>query len=106
MVNGSEESDPPIVARKPRNKAEQSAAEQAERRMGAEGNAGRQSTRGAQNRVSVTQALSRVREVDKRFAVKHPRWEPYAGIPLVRNLCGGRPVVTHPTVNRQLKPAG
>jgi RNA-directed DNA polymerase len=25
---------------------------------------------------------------DKRFAVKHPRWEPYAGIPLVR-ICAG-----------------
>jgi hypothetical protein len=61
MVNGSEESDPAIVARKPRNKAEQSAAEQAERRMGAEGNAGRRSTCRAEL-VSVTQALNRVRE--------------------------------------------
>jgi RNA-directed DNA polymerase len=24
----------------------------------------------------------------QRFAVKHPRWEPYAGIPLVR-ICAG-----------------
>ena len=24
-----------------------------------------------------------------RFAVKHPRWEPYAGIPLVRICAGG-----------------
>jgi hypothetical protein len=63
MMNGSEESDPAIVARKPANKAEQSAAELVERRAGAEGNAGRQSTRRAQNRVSVTQALDRVREV-------------------------------------------
>jgi RNA-directed DNA polymerase len=39
------------------------AAELEERRAGAEGNAGRQSTRRAQNRVSVTQALNRVREV-------------------------------------------
>jgi len=26
---------------------------------------------------------------DRRFAVKHPRWEPYAGIPLVRIYAGG-----------------
>jgi group II intron reverse transcriptase/maturase len=66
MMNGSEGSDPVIVARKPTNKAEQSAAELVERRAGAEGNAGRQSTRRAQNRVSVTQALNRVREVAKK----------------------------------------
>src|SRR6266849_10994437 len=66
MVNGCEESDPAIVARKPTNKAEQSAAELVERRAGAEGNAGRQSTRRAQNRVSVTHALNRVREVARR----------------------------------------
>jgi len=66
MMNGSEESDSAIVARKPTNKAEQSAAELVERRAGAEGNAGRQSTRRAQNRVSVTQALNRVREVARK----------------------------------------
>jgi RNA-directed DNA polymerase len=66
MMNGSEESDPAIVARKPANKAEQSAAELVERRAGAEGNVGRQSTRRAQNRVSVTQALNRVREVARK----------------------------------------
>jgi RNA-directed DNA polymerase len=63
MMNGREESDPAIVARKPTNKAEQAAAELVERRAGAEGNADWQSTRRAQNRVSVTQALNRVREV-------------------------------------------
>ena len=26
---------------------------------------------------------------DKRFAVRHPRWEPYAGIPPVRFCAGG-----------------
>ena len=26
---------------------------------------------------------------DARFAVTHPRWEPYAGIPLVRICAGG-----------------
>jgi RNA-directed DNA polymerase len=65
MMNGREESDPAIVAKKPTNKAEQAAAELVERRAGAEGNAAWQSTRRAQNRVSVTQALNRVREVAK-----------------------------------------
>jgi hypothetical protein len=33
-----------------------------------------------------------------RFAVKHPRWEPYAGKPHARTvLCGGRPVMGVPT---------
>ena len=27
----------------------------------------------------------------QRFVVKHPRWEPYAGIPLVRICAGGAP---------------
>jgi RNA-directed DNA polymerase len=34
MMNGSEESDSAVVARKPTNKAEQSAAELVERRAG------------------------------------------------------------------------
>jgi RNA-directed DNA polymerase len=66
MVNGCEKSDPAIVARKPTNKVEQSAAEMVERRAGAEGNAGRQSTRRAQNRVGVSHALNRVREVARK----------------------------------------
>ena len=39
MMHGREKSDSAIVARKPANKAEQSAAEPVERRAGAEGNA-------------------------------------------------------------------
>jgi hypothetical protein len=46
---------------KPTNVAERSAAELVERRAGAEGNAGQQSTRRAQDRESVSQALDRVR---------------------------------------------
>ena len=62
MMHGREKSDPAIVATKPTNKAEQSAAEPVEPRAGAEGNAGQQSTRRAQNRESVSQALDRVRQ--------------------------------------------
>ena len=39
MMHGREKSDPVIVAEKPTNKAEQSAAEPVERRAGAKGNA-------------------------------------------------------------------
>jgi len=65
VMNEREKSDSVIVAVKPANKAEPSAAEPAERRTGTEGNAGRQSTRRAQDRGSVSQALSRVRKVAK-----------------------------------------
>ena len=85
MMNGRGESDSAIVAGKPTNKAEQSAAEPVERRAGAKGNAGQQSTRRAQSRVSVSQALERIRQVRRQ----HPRWEPYAGKPHVRFCAGG-----------------
>ncbi len=62
MMHGREKSDPAIVARKPTNKAGQPAAEPVEPRAGAEGNAGQQSTRRAQDRESVSQALERVRQ--------------------------------------------
>ena len=95
MMHGHEKSDPAIVAGKPANKAEQLAAEQsateptvaesAEPRAGTEGNAEQQSTCRTQSRVSVSQALGRIRS----FAVIHPRWEPYAGKPHVRICAGG-----------------
>ena len=86
MMHGHEKSDPVIVAVKPTNKAERSAAELVERRAGTKGNADQQSTYRAQNRISVQQALERIRQV---FAVTHPRWEPYAGKPHVRIWAGG-----------------
>jgi group II intron reverse transcriptase/maturase len=75
MMHGHEKSDPAIVAVKPANKAanpavEQSAAEPAtvepvEPRAGTKGNADQQSTCRAQSRVSVSQALDRIRKVAK-----------------------------------------
>jgi RNA-directed DNA polymerase len=62
MMNGREKSDPAIVAAKPTNKAEPSAAEPVERRAGAEGNAGQHSMRRAQDRASMPPALERIRE--------------------------------------------
>src|SRR6202166_4776207 len=63
MMHGRGESDSAIVAGKPTNKAEQSAAESAEPRAEAEGNAGQQSTGRVQNRGTVAQALERIRKV-------------------------------------------
>ena len=64
MMHGHEKSDPAIVAGKPANKAKQPsaersvgelyAAESVERRAGTKGNAGQQSTRRTQSRVSVS----------------------------------------------------
>ena len=62
MMHGREKSDLAVVAEKPTNKAERSAAEPVEPRVGTEGNAGQQSTHRAPNRVSVSQALDRIRQ--------------------------------------------
>ena len=91
MMYGHEKSDSVIVAVKPANKAGANAAEPVEPRTGTKGNAGQQSTCRAQNRISVSQALERLRQFEPcvRFAVTHPRWEPYAGKPHVRICAGG-----------------
>src|SRR6202140_3896602 len=65
-MHGPEESDSVIVAMKPTNKAEQSVAEPVEPRTGTKGNADQQSTRRAQDRVSVSQALERVRQAARQ----------------------------------------
>ena len=73
MMHGHEKSDLAILAVKPANKVEQplaersaaerSAAEPVERRAGAKGNVGQQSTHRTQSRASVSQALERIRKV-------------------------------------------
>ena len=90
MMHGHEKSDPAIVAGKPTNKAERSAAELMEPRAGTKGNAGQQSTRQTQSWARVSHALDRIRQFEPcvRLAVTHPRWEPYAGKPPVR-FCAG-----------------
>src|ERR1700726_632637 len=65
-MHGPEESDSVIVAVKPTNKAEQSVAEPVEPRTETKGNADQQSTRRAQDRASVSQALERVRQAARR----------------------------------------
>jgi RNA-directed DNA polymerase len=65
MMHGRGKSDSAIVAAKLANNAERSAAEPVEPRTETEGNADQQSTRRAQSRVSVSQALERIRQVAK-----------------------------------------
>ena len=66
MMQGHEKSDSTIVAAKPTNKAGRLAAEPVERRVEAKGNAGQQSTRRAQDRKSVSQALDRIRRAARQ----------------------------------------
>src|SRR6478752_5204683 len=62
MMHDREKSDSAIVAGKPTNKAVPTATESVERRAEAKGNASQQSTRRTQSRVSVSQALERIRQ--------------------------------------------
>jgi RNA-directed DNA polymerase len=89
MMHGSGKSDEAIVAGKPANKAERSVAESVERRAEAKGNAGQYGMDRTQRRTDMSQALDRIRQAARRFAVTYPRWEPYAGKPLVRFCAGG-----------------
>src|SRR6266852_7220101 len=66
MTHKPEKSDSVVVAVKPTNKAERSAAEPVEPRTGTKGNVGQQSTRRAQDRESVSQALERVRQAARQ----------------------------------------
>jgi len=66
MMHAGETSDSAIVATKPTNKAERSAAEPVEPRAEAKGNASRQSTGRMQSRGTVTQALERIRQAARQ----------------------------------------
>ena len=63
MMHDREKSHSAIVAAKPTNKAGVPAAEPVEPRTGTKGNADQQSTCRTQSRVSVSQALERIRKV-------------------------------------------
>ena len=66
MINGRGKSDSAIVAERPTNKAGRPAEEPEERRAETEENAVQQSTRRAQNRESVSQALERIRQAARQ----------------------------------------
>src|SRR5215472_7082446 len=65
-MHGLEKSGPAIVATKLTNKAGIPAAESVEPRAGAKGNVNQQSTRRAQDRENVSQALGRVRQAARQ----------------------------------------
>ena len=65
-MNGMEKSDSVVVAMKSANKGTEVSAESMERRTGPKGNPGSQSTRRAQDRVSVSQAAERIRQYVQR----------------------------------------
>ena len=73
MMHGPEKSDPAIVATKPTNKAERSAAEPVEPRAWTKGNADQQSTHRTQSRASASQALERIRQAAKSALPSHTR---------------------------------
>src|ERR1700688_1480808 len=99
MMYDHEKSDLAIVAVKPTNKAGQPAAELAEPRAGAEGNASQQSTGRAQYRETVSQALKRIRHVARilRSAVYAPKVGAVCPNWARTDLCGGREVTRVPT---------
>ena len=66
LMHEPEKSDPVVVAVKLANNAEKSAAEPVEPRTGTKRNADQQSTRRAQDRGSVSQALERVRQAARQ----------------------------------------
>src|SRR5215831_19417220 len=87
MTYGCGKSDSAILAGKPTNKAEQSAAELVERRVEAKGNTGQQSTYRAQDRESVSQALDRIRRV-----ARHRKKEKFTALSTISppSCCGRR----------------
>src|SRR5262249_5819057 len=82
MMNGPGKSDSAIVAERPTNKAGRPAEELEERRAETEGNAVQQSTRRAQNRESVSQALDRIRQAARQRKKKS---SPRSSTTLARN---------------------
>jgi len=66
MMHGRGKSDSAIVAVKPTNKAERSAAEPVEPRAGTKGNASQQRTGRTQRRETVSQVLERIRQAARQ----------------------------------------
>jgi len=66
MMHGLEKSDPVVVAMKPANNADSSAAEWVEPRTGTKGNADQPRTRRTQSRGSVSPGLERVRQAARQ----------------------------------------
>ena len=98
MMHGPEKSDPGVVAMKPANKTEQSVAEPVERRAGTKGNPDQQSTCRTQSRISVSQALERIRKVQNACR-QTPEVGAVCGKAARTVLCGGRSAMSVPTAS-------
>ena len=97
MMHGRGKSDSAIVAVKPTDDAERSAAEPVEPRAEAKGNASQQSTRRTQSRVSVSHTLERIRQANEKTLCRHtPKVGAASGIPLARLCAGGAQKVDDP----------
>ena len=96
MMHERGKSDSAVGATKPANKAERSAAELVEQRAGTKGNADQQSTRRAQDRESVSQALGRIRKSSPSNTRGKSRMHKGART----DLCGGREVTRVPTATK------
>jgi len=112
MMHGRGKSDEAIVALKPANKAERSAAEQVERRAEAKGNVCQRSRAGLSTGLGVLPSLARIRTIASAMARLDPRWKPYAGKLHVRICAGGeeqssslpRPIWGFPMKSRRRVP--
>jgi hypothetical protein len=90
MMHGRGKSDEAIVALKPANKAERSAAEPVEPRAEAKGNAGQHTCAGHRAGQACHRRWSAYgKPQENSGSPSHPRWEPYAGKPHVRFCAGG-----------------
>jgi hypothetical protein len=94
MMHGHEKSRSAIVAVKPMNKAERSAAESVERRAETKGNVDQQRTRRTQRRISVSQMLARIRQ---HIVPWIPEVGTVCGKAARTDLCGGCEVTRIPT---------
>src|SRR5215216_561891 len=98
-MHGGGKSDEAIVAVKPANAAEQSAAELVEPRAEAKGNAVRQSTYRTQRRVDVSPAPDRIRHRARGVSFG-PEVGAVCGKAARTVLCGGRSAMSVPTATR------
>src|ERR1700737_3775462 len=94
MMHGPEKSDLAIVAGKPTNKAERSAAELVERRAGTKGKSLWKRTHGTQRQARVPHAPERMRLLTLPFG---PEVGAVCGKAARTDLCGGREVTRVPT---------
>ena len=93
MMHGHEKSRSAIVAVKPTNKAERSAAESVERRVETKGNVDQQRTRRTQRRISVSKMLARIRQ---HIVAVDTKAGTVCGKAARTDLCGGCEVTRIP----------